>query len=99
MIRATTGDAVQVVRWNGKPQTLPISGTSATTTLAAGAIYRLYSTVDAYVLFGDSSAVADTSCTPISASTPEFIYVERPDTTLACLGSASGTLYITACEV
>lgn len=90
------GSSIQVGRWNGAPTTLALSTSSDRVQLAANTVYRLWSSVDCFVRFGDVSVAATTSSSPLTAKISELAVTHKRDTYIAgIVSSGTGTLFIT----
>lgn len=78
-------------------QTLNLSVTSAVSSaLTAEEVYRLWSSVDCFVLTGGSGVAATTTSIPLTAKVSEYIEVALTETFIAgIVSSGTGVLYIT----
>lgn len=87
---------------SGASTRLSISASAATGKLKARTVYRIMSTVDAYVAWGDTAAVvADSTYTLLPANTVEYVLTGDEDVSryLSAVDTAAtgGTLYVTEC--
>lgn len=88
---------------SGVSTRLSVSASAATSKLNARTVYRLISTVDVYVAWGDTAAVtADNTYTLLPANTVEYVLTGDGDVSryLSAVDTAAtgGTLYVTECR-
>lgn len=93
------GRAVQVGRLIGDPVTLALGVVSASVALTAFRFYRLWSSVDSFVRFGDAAVVATTSSHPLRAGLDTLAYTNSENFIAGIVSAGTGTLFISEIEV
>lgn len=86
---------VPVAVYIGAPQTISLSVASASVTLLAKKVYRLWSSVDSFFLLGGIGVVANTSSHPLKGGLDVLLLTDSINTTIAGVVSAgTGALFI-----
>lgn len=97
MIHGSAGQVGQIGTIVGNPTTLAMSVASArTAALKPKTAYRLWSSVDAFFVFGAAGVIdATTSSNPIKAGVSEVFVTDDANLAVAAiLAAGTGTLYI-----